>query len=1015
MPPLVPIIIGAALAASGVGGIILGGLTALTIGITGLGASLILGGLSRLLLPKFPGISEFTAEARGRTITGRQVVSPWRVIYGKIRVGGVMTFLHVTGTNKEFLHIVITISGHEVEEIGLMYFDGVLVPVDGSGNATGKFLNHVHIEKNLGTDTQAAFPGLLADAPTKWTANHRQLGRAGVYVRLKFNPDKFPGQIPNITFDVKGKKVFDPRTSTTVFSENAALCFSDYLLDTDYGVGVPQSKIDNSTWIAAANLCEEQVALAAGGNEDRYTCNGSFLVSERPVDIMLALLTAMGGIAVYSGGFWFIYGAAFRSPALTFDEGDLRGPLRVQTRTARRDLFNAVKGLYVSAANNWQPSDFPPVTNATFEAEDGGKRIFTDIELPYTISAATAQRLAKIELERSRRHKIVEVRFGPTALQAQPPDVIQLSVARFGWSSKTFEVVAERLMLEQDEGGTPRPEIGLTLRETDSTVYDWAAEEAAPSAPGTPDLPDTSVATPPTGLVLSSFSITRTDGIRLTFLKAAWTAPADEFVTAGGMIEIQYKKNASGTWLPVSPVPGNETEKLIPNVDDDVAYDVRIRSVNVALAKSAFVQQLNFTVTGIAASILFEDRFVENSGFEQGDKRWAKGAGWAIVNDPPNAFKGNWAATHTTTSLGTLRNLARIPVAPGDRVLVVGYGKRTAGGGSVRVRISWRNSVDSQLSVSTGNFLSSSTYAESRKLGIAPANSVAAVLEFEVNGPDAASIFFVDFSAAGLMPIVVEGVANASYRPLTNPLTATDAGATATANIAAHTMRFFGNPQKDVSNNSGSIASLSFNTRYFIHYQDDDLSGGAQTYLATTTRESASGLFVGSIRTPVDGGTDTRGFNDGGVGAQIGMDIDIRPGTDTISGSSGYTNPLNAYDLDTSTKAIAARVSIGSNVQHDFTNLPGFPGLPSSLRLVVRSEVKHTGAGGVVTLQFSTNAGASFTNFYSVSAARALQDDSVVLGATQNIGSVQVRGILNVPTSGTLTSDIYDIRLEAKS
>ncbi len=601
MPPLVPIIIGAALAASGVGGIILGGLTALTVGITGLGASLILGGLSRLLIPKFPGISDFTAEVRGRTITGRQVVSPWRVIYGKIRVGGVMTFLHVTGTKKEFLHIVITISGHEVEEIGLMYFDGVLVPVDGSGNATGKFLNHVHVEKNLGTDTQAAFPGLLADAPTKWTANHRQLGRAGVYVRLKFNPDKFPGQIPNITFDVKGKKVFDPRTSTTVFSENAALCFSDYLLDTDYGVGVPQSKIDNSAWIAAANLCEEQVALAAGGNEDRYTCNGSFLVSERPVDIMLALLTAMGGIAVYSGGFWFIYGAAFRSPALTFDEGDLRGPIRVQTRTARRDLFNAVKGLYVSAANNWQPSDFPPVTNAAFEAEDGGKRIFTDIELPYTISAATAQRLAKIELERSRRHKIVEVRFGPTALQAQPPDVIQLSVSRFGWSSKTFEVINEKLLLEEDADGTPRPEIVLTMRESDSTVYDWAAEEAAPSVPGTPDLPDTSIAAPPTGLVLSSFSITRTDGIRVTFLKAAWTAPVDEFVTAGGMIEVEYKKNSSGTWLPVSPVPGNETEKLIPNVDDGVAYDVRIRSVNVALAKSAFVQQLNFTVVGASS------------------------------------------------------------------------------------------------------------------------------------------------------------------------------------------------------------------------------------------------------------------------------------------------------------------------------------------------------------------------------------------------------------------------------
>jgi hypothetical protein len=66
------------------------------------------------------------------------------------------------------------------------------------------------------------------------------------------------------------------------YTNNAALCIAYYLdlprvdggFDLQYG-----RDIDTDQLIAAANVCDETVALAEGGTVPRYTCNGSIQVS----------------------------------------------------------------------------------------------------------------------------------------------------------------------------------------------------------------------------------------------------------------------------------------------------------------------------------------------------------------------------------------------------------------------------------------------------------------------------------------------------------------------------------------------------------------------------------------------------------------------------------------------------------------------------------------------------------------------------------------------------------------
>jgi len=147
--------------------------------------------------------------------------------------------------------------------------------------------------------------------------------------------------------------------------------------------------------------------------------------------------------------------------------------------------------------------------------------------------------------------------------------------------------------------------------------------------------------------------------------------------------------------------------------------------------------------------------------------------------------------------------------------------------------------------------------------------------------------------------------AHSSYRPTSNPLTAHDAGSSATINIAAFFMRSPGYP--DVSLSSGAITNLAYGTMYFVYYLDLFFLGGAVAYLVATSKETvlqnAAAFFVGSIRTPLAGGADTIGNNDGGAGAQTGSNAKILFTTlNSVVGA--VSNPSYMMDGDPTTQAV---------------------------------------------------------------------------------------------------------------
>lgn len=568
--------------------------------------TLVVGAVSSLLQKK-PKPPEFSTRSAGLTTMVREPLSTGKVVYGTNRLSGPIVFMHTTDDN-QWLHLVITLAAHEIFEVTSLYFDDELVALTNGEATDSKYLDDagdslVRLSTGLGTDAQTANSLLISDAPDKWTSNHRLRGNAYIYVRLGWKADLWTNGLPNISAVIKGKKLFDTRTSSTpdAVGVNPALAVYDYLRNSLYGLNVPSAEIDTASFNTAANVCEEAVSLLAGGTEDRYTVNGVIDTSATPKVVLEELLSSMAGTLTYQNGKWFIYAGEHRTPTVTLDEDDLRGGINVTTRTSRKDLFNTVRGIYIDPNSQYQPVDFPEVTNSTFVTEDNSDTIVHDTTYPFTTSAPTCQRLAKIELERVRQQIRVDLPLKLTGFQLQVGDTFNLTNSRFGWSSKIFEVETWALVLDSDENGVQIPAVNVTAKETASTVWDWSDEETTVDAAPDTNLPNPFVVSAITGLVLDSSEahlIRGANGRIVSRIKATWDIPVDSYVTSGGFVEVYSRLSTASAYTFVAIVPGDQNFIFINDVDDRATYDVRIRPRNYAGGVGAYTALLRHTVIG---------------------------------------------------------------------------------------------------------------------------------------------------------------------------------------------------------------------------------------------------------------------------------------------------------------------------------------------------------------------------------------------------------------------------------
>jgi hypothetical protein len=287
------------------------------------------------------------------------------------------------------------------------------------------------------------------------------------------------------TFELDGSEGNGTYTSggryfKLTYTTNAALLSAQVMVMEKMrgGIGLDYDELIEDVLIAAANICDEDITLPDDTTEKRYTINGTFDFG-KPEDVIPKLAGAMAGVIVPIGGKWAILPGAFRLPVLTIEDKDIIRPIELITAREIRDLYNGVKGTYLSPLNNWQETDFPPVKSDTYLAEDGGDRVWKDIQLAFTISPFMCQRIAKIDLERNRRQKSAELVCTSKVYEAQPGNVVQWTHTRFGgtFTDKYFEVASMVIDREKDAQGRPIFVVKPSLVESDLDVYGFAVDD----------------------------------------------------------------------------------------------------------------------------------------------------------------------------------------------------------------------------------------------------------------------------------------------------------------------------------------------------------------------------------------------------------------------------------------------------------------------------------------------------------------------------------------------------------
>ena len=583
-------VFGSALLSTGVQVAAAGSVSAFTFGSlagwAAVGASLLttvaMGAALKALSPK-PSIA---GANRGYQTTAIGTALDHQIIYGKMRVGGARIYDEATGDTNEYLHRIIAVAGHEITSFDRIYindsyvdFDdideggNVSTVTDADGSSSDRYDEHLRIKFHFGSPDQTVDTFLETES-AHWTDTCRLRNIAYMYIRMKYNADVYPDGIPEFTAVVKGKKVYDPRTSTTAYSDNPALCLRDYLT-APYGVAEDTANIDDVLVTTAANVCDQTNTIAG---TTRYTCNGAFTTSVTPYDMINNILTSMDGSLWYAQGSWRMKPAYWTAPVLDLNEDDLRSNISVSTRHSRRNNFNTVKGTFRGEESNWQTTDYPQVNSAASIAADNGQVSTADVDLPFTDNSIEARRIARISLDRNRQQLVVSASFGLKTLQVQVGDNIRLTNSRFGWTNKEFEVVSWNFGLT---GGLDL-QTQMTLRETAESVYDEVDDGEAYERDNT-TLPDPFSGLAVTNLVVSGGGRTQGDGTFINSAILSWTAATSSFVSH---YDIEWKALSDSSYS--STTTPNTTIELSPLVDN-IEYIFRVRAVSINGVKGAFV------------------------------------------------------------------------------------------------------------------------------------------------------------------------------------------------------------------------------------------------------------------------------------------------------------------------------------------------------------------------------------------------------------------------------------------
>jgi hypothetical protein len=596
--------------------------------ITAIITTIIVTAISYILAPtpKKPRFGS-TDENKGILVNKDSNNNPIPVVYGKRQVGLTRVYVESSGTDNEYLYIAGVLcegGGKGIESIDEIYVDDKLVVWSGAltdgtvrtvGSTDTNFYKEstslISVQGFYGLDNQSA--SSLLQEQANWTSNHKLSGLAYLALRFKWNQDAFSG-IPEVRVTLKGKKIYDPRLDTTkggsgshredtpstwAYSANSSLILLDYLRNTRYGKGLPNSAFQTNydSFKTSATTCETQVTPYTSGTNINLFETHAVLDSEKKViDNVRELLVPMRAIFNYTQGTYKLIIEGTGSSQLLLTKDNVVSEVKLQGEN-KSEKYNRVVGTFTNPEKDYQADtvSYPPYDDSALAVEDQHATMLSadnntllerSFDMTHVTSPYQAEEICENILKRSRNCLKAEVTVTSEALNLAIGDIITATYSTAGFENKPFRVMS--LSINADST------VNLGLEEHQDNFYTWESKSQAPTIADTV-LPNPFSVSAPASVTLSDQLVEYSDGVVITALNVTIGASLDSFVD---YYQVEYKLSTEATYQISGQVKG--LNHRILNVVDGLIYNVRVKAFNTLGVQSTYTSATRTIIGGIA-------------------------------------------------------------------------------------------------------------------------------------------------------------------------------------------------------------------------------------------------------------------------------------------------------------------------------------------------------------------------------------------------------------------------------
>jgi len=562
------------------------------------------------LIP-IPDIPEFDTpeEEKGVLVNKSSNNAQIPIIYGTRQVGITRVLMESSGTDNSYLYIAGVLAEGEVNAITSISIDDKVVTFDGAlthgtvrevASSDSNFYkdgaSHIQAQAFMGKDNQVA--SSVLSTLTNWTSAHKLSGVAYVAIRFKWNQDVF-GNIPDVKVIVQGRKVFDPRDNSTVFSSNPALCLLDYLRNNRYGKGLPDSAFETNfaSFATSATTCETQETPYSGASDiNLFDTNAVIDTSQKVFENVKKLLNPMRAFFTYTLGNYKLKIEGTGSAVKTITSDNVVGGAKVLGER-KGSKYNRVLGTFTNPEKNFQLDtiSYPPADDsslpvadrhATMVTADNGTLLEGDFEFKNVTSPYQTEALCEVILRRSRNQLQVQLRLTSEFLDLSIGEIVAITYPSGGFNAKPF--VVQGLTINEDLT------VDVQLFEHQDNFYAWSTKSEEPTIADS-ILPNPFNVQPPASLTLSDQLIQYNDGTVIVALDIQIGASPDSFVE---YYQVEYKKSSESDFQ----IHGQGTglNQRVLNVIDQDTYNVRVKAISTIGATSTYVSA-NRTIVGAVA------------------------------------------------------------------------------------------------------------------------------------------------------------------------------------------------------------------------------------------------------------------------------------------------------------------------------------------------------------------------------------------------------------------------------